>query len=888
MKIYDARGIAMEAAARGLVKPEEVWDAAVRYLTSRGAIELEQLFPALGGQARELFTARPDAATIADGFDGSMPPPSLSEVLPGNLVGPRYTFHEELGAGGVGQVAAALDREVRRIVALKTLQSGVAHDPVVTARFVEEARITAQLEHPGIVPIYDLGAGPDGSPYYTMRIVKKRSLRDVFSNPELRKSWSTARLMGVMLQVARALGYAHSRGVLHRDIKPENILVGDHGEVYVADWGLARIVESGSPIVIHGEGSQPPPHVTDAGGTPGYMAPEVLAGNRDKVDHRADLFALGVILYEILCGKRPFEGRTIPEIYIATWEKTPARPSELAPGAPLLLEDLCLALLAKDPDERPAAADEVATRIEEFLEGAKEKERRAAEARLLCERAKQPTSRYHEFEAERQRLQNEAKELLRSVRGWEAVDRKRPAWQLEDLADQAEREQGLALAQAIELYTKALGYDAGCSDAHEGLAALYWSRAEDAAQKRRPAVQIYYEALVAEHDQGTYAALLRAESRLTLTSNPRGAHVVAQRYYERDRVLVVAEERYLGITPIDDARLPAGSYLVTIKKAGFRDTRYPVLLRRGVRHEADVNLYTDEEIGPDFVYVPGGHAILGGDVDAYDPMPLADALVPDFAIARFPVTFRDYCGFLDELEAIDPETASRRAPQDVRGSEGMVVLKDDRGAWAPYANLIEGDARKKFPPEDGHFWNVPVLLVDWFDARAFCRWLGKKVGHIVRLPTEVEWEKAARGVDGRFYPWGDRFDPTFCHMRESRPFTNQPEPVGSFPLDESPYGVRDMAGGIREWVGDLHGERPATALDREDDPPPSMQRGDATGRRVRSGNSASDHKWCRAASRSVFSALLRGSGLGFRVAKTLTPGARRTSSTPDKPSPRGR
>jgi formylglycine-generating enzyme required for sulfatase activity len=869
MKLHLARGMALDAAQRGLIKPEDVWDAAVRYFTSRGALEPEQLLPTVPPErARELLTLRTEMETVVETVADEAPPISEQQV-PGRLVGPRYQFREELGAGGIGQVVASLDREIRRVVAVKTLQPGAARDSMVTSRFVHEARITAQLEHPAIIPVYDLGATDDGEPYYTMRVVGQRSLRDVVSTPEVRRQWTTARLVNVMLQVCRALGYAHSRGVLHRDIKPENILLGDHGEVYVADWGLAKVGRE-STIELQGEGSLPPPYVTGIGGTPGYIPPEVLQAQVEKVDHRIDLFAVGVMLYELLCGKHPFEGRSRAEITINTLERIPTRPTELVPGCPLLLEDLCLELLAKDPDLRPKSANEVAERIEEFLEGAKEKERRAEEALKLCERANKPVERYLEFAAERKRLLTQAREMLDPIRGWEPIEKKRPAWALEDLADNAEREQGLALAEGIDLYTKALGYDAQCKPAHEGLASLYWSRAEEAVAERRPATQVYYEALVTEHDQGTYAELLRAEAVLSVTSNPPRAHVVAQRYFERDRVLVLAEERYLGITPVEGARLPAGSYMLTLRADGCRDARYPVSLPRGTKQQADVNLYTDAEIGKDFLYVPGGLVTLGGDLDAYDSLPLQEVVVPDFAIARFPVTHREYCAFLDELELSSPELVMRRAPQDLRGSEGLAVVKGPTGRWEPYSLLIEGDARKKFPPEEGHFWNVPARLVDWFDARAYCRWLSDRTGQTIRLPSEAEWEKAARGADRRSYPWGDRFDPTFCHMRDSRPYANQPEPIGGFPLDESPYGVRDMAGGVREWVGDIFGERTDRDLDAEVEPPPGTERGESGRRRVRGGNCVGDHKWSRAASRSVFHALLRGSALGFRVAKPLS------------------
>jgi serine/threonine-protein kinase len=253
---------------------------------------------------------------------------------------------------------------------------------------------------------------------------------------------------------------------------------------------------------------------------------------------------------------------------------------------------------------------------------------------------------------------------------------------------------------------------------------------------------------------------------------------------------------------------------------------------------------------------------VGGDDDAYDSLPPQQAHVDDFAIAKFPVTFREYCAFLDDLERTDPSLARKRAPQEIRGSEGLVVVRTHDG-WAPYEHLIEGDARAMFPYEKGCFWDVPVLLVDWFDARAYARWKG------ARLPTELEWEKAARGADGRAFPWGDRFDPTFCKMRDSRPFGHQPEPNGTFSTDESPYGARDMSGGIREWVGDVHGQRTAEQLDAEAEPPFGAVRDQSPWRQIRSGNWNQDQKWARAASRGGAFGLTRGGGLGFRIAKSL-------------------
>jgi serine/threonine-protein kinase len=241
-------------------------------------------------------------------------------------------------------------------------------------------------------------------------------------------------------------------------------------------------------------------------------------------------------------------------------------------------------------------------------------------------------------------------------------------------------------------------------------------------------------------------------------------------------------------------------------------------------------------------------------------------------MATFPVTMGQYCAFLDDLQGRDPVLAAKRAPHDLRGSEGLVVHRS-MGRWVPDPRIIEGEARKLFP-SDEDLSRVPACLVDWFDAVAYCAWISAQFGKDVRLPTELEWEKAARGVDGRLYPWGDRFDPTFCLMRESRPYTHQPEPIGTFPIDESPYGVRDMAGGMREWVLDLYPEKSGELTMREPEPEGETARGESVMRRVRSGMWSADHKWARAASRSAMYALIRGTGLGFRVAKSLMPGQR--------------
>ena len=826
-------------------------------------------------------------STPRDQAAWGLPPESIEEEVasglepPGSaaatgLPGTRYAFGDALGSGGVGKVVSARDREIGRVVALKTLKLGHEADEAVAQRFVSEARVAAQLEHPNIVPVYDLGTLPDGQPYYTMRVVKRQSLQDVLGNPELRKQWPLVRLVGAFVQVSRALAYAHRRGVLHRDIKPENILLGDFGEVYLTDWGNAKVgngPEVEAPIRTAEIGEEQAGRETPAGGlsgTPGYIAPEQIRGDRTNIDHRADIFALGVVLYEMLTGEHPFDAQTVLTVLLATQSREPKPPRTLVPSCPLVLEDLCMAMLCKQPDKRPQSADRVASEAEAFLEGAKEKARRREEALKLCELAATPVTRDHALKLEREKLVEDARRLLQNVKGYESIDKKRPGWELEDRAAAVERDQARTMAEAIDLYTKALAYDPELAEARSGLADLYWLRAVQADQERLHAARVYYEALVSEFDVGRYAALLKADSALSIESNPPGASVRAYRYVEKDRVLVASEERYLGRTPLVEARLNPGSYLIVLNRPGFRDTRYPVLLTRGSHHQGVVTLYTDAEIGEDFIYVPGGTFIAGGDSEANDPLRRAEIDVPDFAIARFPVTFREYCAFLDDLTAQDPALAVQRAPHDTRGSEGYMVQLDPQGKWEPLPTVLEGEARKMFPADQGHLWMLPAFLVNWFDAVAYCRWRSARDAVAYRLPIEVEWEKAARGTDGRFYPWGDHFDPTFCKMRESRSVLPQPEPNGTFPIDTSPYGVRDMAGGMREWLGDIYGERSWADTSGEPEPSQDVERDESSWRVFRSGNWVSEPRRCRSASRTRHFALMRVTNLSFRLAHPIS------------------
>jgi len=295
-------------------------------------------------------------------------------------------------SGGIGRVWLARDNHLGRQVALKELRPERVGQGNSAARFLQEAQITGQLEHPGIIPVYELVRGEGGGPaFYTMRFVKGCTLSQAartFHEERLagqEDPLGLPTLLNAFATVCNTVAYAHSRGVIHRDLKGQNVVLGDFGEVVVLDWGLAKLIgrPAGAPedaSVIAGEGGADSGYTMQgqALGTPAYMAPEQSEGRLDRIDRRTDVYGLGAILYEILTGAPPFRADSTDEVLRKVREEAPAPPRELWPDVPPALESLCLQALAKQPADRPASATELAQEVQ----GWQEFERRKAEEAL--------------------------------------------------------------------------------------------------------------------------------------------------------------------------------------------------------------------------------------------------------------------------------------------------------------------------------------------------------------------------------------------------------------------------------------------------------------------------------------------------------------------------
>jgi hypothetical protein len=322
--------------------------------------------------------------TRDEAADPDTRPPRVGQPV---LAG-RYRLGRRIGKGGMGEVLAARDEQVGRDVAIKRMRAAAPAERAVR-RFLREASIQGRLEHPAIVPVHELGRDDDGLPFFVMKKLSGTTLGKILSDPEARTRVGSQRILRAFAEVCLAIELAHVRGIVHRDLKPENILLGDFGEVYILDWGVAKIIgeeDEGEFADLHSGGDE---HATAAGtaiGTPGYMAPEQAAGLPD-IDGRADIYALGCVLFEILAGEplHPRGGETTQR----TTAERDARPSQRVRGRgiPPELDGLCAAATATERDERICTARELGDGVQRYLDGDRDLALRRALARAHFARA---------------------------------------------------------------------------------------------------------------------------------------------------------------------------------------------------------------------------------------------------------------------------------------------------------------------------------------------------------------------------------------------------------------------------------------------------------------------------------------------------------------------
>lgn len=379
-------------------------------------------------------------------------------------------------------------------------------------------------------------------------------------------------------------------------------------------------------------------------------------------------------------------------------------------------------------------------------------------------------------------------ELTDTIRALDADQARIPErWAAEDARAASALQRTLLDTEIDRLLGVALAHAPELDAVHAEVARVARRRSERAEADGRPLDVARHTELVRRHDRGEHAAWLSGGGHLTLLTAPSGVPVVARRYEERGRRLILGEPVPLGITPLERVPLERGSYGLDVG-----GTFVPVHLGRtehwdGIPPGGDattpVPLLTP---GPGEAYVPPGPYVAGGDPDARNPRPRRRVWVDGFFVRVHPVTHGEYLAFLCALV-----------------EQGRA---DEAARFAPHGGLTKGqptfplvDGRPTLPAPD--YADLPVFLVDWPSATAYAAWEAERTGLPWRLPTLAEREKAARGVDGRLFPWGNTWHPEWSNtgLSFAQP---RPAPIALFPLDVSPYGVRGLAGNVSDWLAD--------------------------------------------------------------------------------------
>ena len=498
----------------------------------------------------------------------------------------RYVVEEMIARGGMGTIYRVLDRSLGRTVAMKVCSRSPGSDREASAesstsgaRFIDEAQVTARLNHPGIVPVHELGASADDLAYFTMPLVDGSSLGDVYALARAgQQGWLLSRVVAALIKVCQAVAHAHANGIVHRDLKPANVMVGSLGQVYVLDWGLAKTldqapVQSAIRLRIASEDGL-------VVGTPAYMPPEQAAGASEAIDARCDVYALGAMIYELLTGQPPYVpsgSRVDPQAVLARIHEGPPKPIlALDPRAPRELVAICERAMARNRAERYASAFELAEDLQAYLDhrvvsayrtGALAEFRawsfrhralitavaavavislaaffavswylRQGEARRLIESAQAEIARHNALRIEIPRMQKSWLDARmtqeESAESWQRREEIEKHWSLE----RARNDLGASFSSAELQLSSALQLAPSRSTrrlAEQGLQGLYSSRRQ-AILEGEP-IELspeHYESQIKALEPAELPAVLDPPGRIELASEPGGAEVYCFRYVE--------------------------------------------------------------------------------------------------------------------------------------------------------------------------------------------------------------------------------------------------------------------------------------------------------------------------------------------------------------------
>ena len=617
----------------------------------------------------------------------------------------RYRITERLGEGGMAVVYKAYDIRLERNVALKLIRTEAIpqeqHERLMQ-RFEREAKAQAGFSHPNIVPVYDYGV-EQGLPYLVMEYITGGTLKE-----RLTGSRPNQQALRWLIPIASALSYAHKVGVVHWDVKPSNILFDQEGRPILTDFGIAKILET-SDISLTGTGL--------GVGTPEYMAPEQWQGQASAA---SDQYALGIVLYELLTGKKPFTAETPLAVALKQMNEPLPRPRDLVESIPEQVEKLLYKALAPNPEDRFENMSVFLTELEYLLQ------------KMVSAKAVQrPFSALVNSDIEPFAFRQEAEYEDQLSENHEHPGRTTPPSSPNDRSKTSRK--GLSYWLMWVSIGAAL-VSLVC------LGAVLFLSNMDLNGLRMQSVDNMVETITQETKMS--GAMDNSQTNFEMTAPSH----------------TPSPEPSLTPIPI------------------FTPTITPTL-GIGSSYLRDVD-------GMVMMFVPAGNFLMGSDHNDPDAFahekPQREVYLDAFWMDAYEVSNALYAQFV-----------SQTGYRTLAERQGHSYKYDASWNWIPAPGIYWRN-----PMGDGHFPDdgLPVVHVSFEDASAYCNWAGG------RLPTEAEWEKAARGVNGLRYPWGNEFNSEYLRFHAS----TGPVSVDQFPQGVSPYGIYNMAGNAFEWTNDWY------------------------------------------------------------------------------------